>query len=168
VTKAALCVHCWDIVSPRREWRIDRSWRWCECEHTAVRWRDGDKGLLEVSSLHGPIGVRVIGINNLFLQSAISDNPQAADGCRSSEQWRALHDLACDRAAPHYLFHKDQRACWALVVRVGESGDVTFVDYATARVRVPPSVGAVAAEITPTPPAPSDTHTLGQQPNPTP
>lgn len=132
MTKAALCVHCADIVAPHRDWRADRSWRWCECEHMGVRWRDGARGLLEVTALHGPEFVRVIGINNSYLQAAVSPNPHTGDAGRTAEQWRALHELACERVEPHYLFHRDQRNCWALVVRVGESGDVTFVDYGTA------------------------------------
>lgn len=135
MTKAALCVHCTDIVSPRRSWQVDRSWRWCECEHTAVRWRDGDKGLIEVSSLRGPDGVRVLGLNNLFLQYAVAD--PAARGPvplgLMAQEWRELHDACAKHVEPHYLFHADQRACWALVVRVGESGDVTFIPYGQAR-----------------------------------
>jgi hypothetical protein len=133
VTKAALCTHCWDIVSPRRAWQTDRSWRWCECDHSGVRWRDGAKGLVEVTSLHGPDGVRVLGINNQFLECAVSSNPYADDGLRSAEQWRNLHELASERVEPHYLFHRDRRNCWALVVRPEESGDVSFVQYVIAK-----------------------------------
>jgi hypothetical protein len=133
MTKAALCVACTDIVSPRRAWETDRRWRWCECDETGARWRDGTKGLLEVTSLRGSAGVRVIGINNLFLQAAVSLNPHSPDGSRTPEQWRALHDLACEGVEPHYLFHKDRRSCWALVIRVGESGDVTFEPWEFAK-----------------------------------
>jgi hypothetical protein len=133
MTKAVICVHCSDIVSPRRDWQADRSWRWCECDHAGVRWRDGARGLLEVTAVHGPDYVRVLGINNLFLQAAVSANPYSTDGGRTFEQWRALHDLACDRVETNYLFHRGKRNCWALVVRVGESGDVTFIDYADAK-----------------------------------
>jgi hypothetical protein len=133
VTKAALCVHCSDIVSPHRDWQTNRDWRWCECGHAAVRWRDGARGLIEVTALHGSDHVRVLGINNLFLTAAVSTNPYSEDGRRNEKQWRALHELACERVEPNYLFHKDRRNCWVLVVRVGESGDVTFVPYAEAR-----------------------------------
>jgi hypothetical protein len=130
MTKAAICVHCWDIVSPRRDWRIDRSWRWCECDHMAVRWRDGGRGLLEVSACHGPESVRVIGINNQFLESAILGHPEGRG--YTADEWRDLHRESCEAVDPYYLFHADNRACWALVVRVGESGDVTFVPYPDA------------------------------------
>ena len=135
MTKAALCVDCFDIVSPRRAWQVDRSWRWCECENTAVRWRDGAKGLIEVTSLHGPDGVRVLGLSNLFLERAVQD-PQSRGGLMAQD-WRELHDACAKHIEPHYLFHADNRACWALVVRVGESGDVTFVPYGQAQAETP-------------------------------
>lgn len=125
MTKAAFCIACSDIVSPRRAWETDRSWRWCECKHAATRWRDGARGLIEVTSLHGPEGVRVLGLNNSFLVAAVKHGGDA-----DWERWRALHAVSCSDIEPRYLFHTDRRACWALVVAVGESGDVTFVQYA--------------------------------------
>jgi hypothetical protein len=133
LTKAAICVHCSDIVSPHRDWVTDRAWRWCECDHMGVRWRDGAQGLIEVTALYGPDSVRVLGFNNMFLSLGVTANPASDTGTRTAEQWRALHDYTCDRVEPHYLFHKDKRGCWALIVRVGESGDVTFVPYGEAR-----------------------------------
>jgi hypothetical protein len=128
MTKAALCVHCSDIVSPHRYWQADRLWRWCECDSVGVRWRDGERGLLEVTALHGPEGVRVIGINNQFLVAAVQTG-----STMTADEWRVLHDASTEMVDPHYLFHKERRACWALVVRVGESGDVTFVPFPDAK-----------------------------------
>jgi hypothetical protein len=128
--KIALCVHCTDFVTPRRNWSVDRAWRWCQCGHTGVRWRDGARGLLEVTSLHGHDGVRVVGMNNLFLQKAVIA-PQARGGL-SFPEWRDLHQTCAQAVEPGYLFHVDKRDCWALIVQVGESGDVTFVDYGQA------------------------------------
>ena len=133
MTKAALCIACYDIVSPYRDWTTNRAWRWCQCDYTAVRWRDGDQGLLEVTSLHGPDGLRVIGLNNMFLQLATIQDHEVPHGRRSPEQWRALHQLCSRRVPANYLFHETNRDCWALVIRVGESGDVTFVAYPTVR-----------------------------------
>lgn len=138
MTKAAICAHCWDIVSPRRAWRTDRSWRWCECDHTAVRWRDGNRGLLEVTSTHGPTGVRVLGLNNAFLEAAI-----ATGVTMDAEEWRLLHSASTELVEPYYLFHKDRRACWALVCAVGQSSDVTFVDYFEAIAASRPPTPAV-------------------------
>ncbi|HEV8653136.1 MAG TPA: hypothetical protein VG276_28020 [Actinomycetes bacterium] len=127
MTKAAICAACWDIVSPRRAWETDRSWRWCECDHIGVRWRDGALGLLEVASLHGADGVRVLGLNNMFLEEGMRTRDADPQG------WRAWHEATCEQVEPHYLFHKDKRNCWALLVRPGESGDVFLMDYLTAK-----------------------------------
>jgi hypothetical protein len=132
MTKAALCITCADIVSPYRDdgglivgGGLD-GWRFCQCQEMGVRWRDGKRGLIEVTALHGPEAVRVIGLNNMFLGLACQPT---GDGVtpRTAEQWRNLHALCCEKVEPHYLFHADNRACWALVVRVGESGDVFFI-----------------------------------------
>ncbi len=128
--KVALCVHCTDFITPLNTWRTDRSWRWCQCRHTGVRWRDGARGLLEVTSLHGHDGVRVIGLNNMFLTLAVAEPPKY-DGL-PFEKWRELHTECSRQVEPGYLFHEDKRGCWALVVRVGESSDVTFIDYGQA------------------------------------
>ena len=124
--KALLCGGGCDIKETKREWRTDRSWRWCQCGESAVRWRDGDAGLLEVTSAGGRQHVRVLGINNAYLGLAVNHPPAIAAG------WRELHHVTCAEIAPHYLFHADRRDCWALVVRPGESGDITFVEYAEA------------------------------------
>lgn len=133
MTKAALCISCADLVSPYRDWDRDRRWRWCQCDEVGVRWRDGARGLLEVTALHGSDYLRVLGINNAFLQLAVWKYPDSPTGSRTAEQWRNLHDLTCTEIDPYYLFHTDNRNCWALVVRVGETGDVSFIDYPTAR-----------------------------------
>lgn len=132
MTKAALCVSCSDILAPYRDWQTDRRWRWCQCDGMAVRWRDGTRGLIEVTSLGGPEHVRVIGLSNMFLQEAVAR--QTPGGA----WWRQLHENCAEVTEPHYLFSKENRNCWALVVRVGESGDVDFVDYETARASVEP------------------------------
>lgn len=138
MTKAVLCIACSDIVSPLRAWQTDRSWRWCQCDHTAVRWRDGTRGLLEVTSLHGASGLRVIGFDNAFLVEAVAFG---RGGRTSAADWRDLHARTCRDVPPGYLFHADNRDCWALVVAVGESGDVTFIEYPEARSPVPVSPG---------------------------
>lgn len=127
MTKAALCTTCYDILSPYRDWETNRAWRWCQCDHIGVRWLDGARGLIEVTSLHGPDYVRVIGIHNGFLAAAIKHQRLLF------EDWRRLHEESTEAVSSDYLFHRDKRNCWALVVRVGESGDVTYVDWPTAK-----------------------------------
>jgi hypothetical protein len=129
MTKAAICSACWDIVSPRPRWQTDRSWRWCDCGEVGTRWRDGTRGLLEVTSLHGTGGVLVLGLANTFVHQAMLLRSAEL----TAEEWRLLHQRICEQVEPQYLFHADKRACWALLVRPGESGDVFLMDYADAR-----------------------------------
>lgn len=116
-----MCTTCGQVIGPRSR---DDQWQWCgdPCIHTAVRWRDSVRGLLEVTSFHGPEGVVVIGLHNGFI-AALATSP-------SHEQWRSHHDRATD--APGYLFDKSVRNCWAVLVRPGESNDVFFIDYGEA------------------------------------
>lgn len=125
--KAVVCIPCSDIVAPRRGWRSNRSWRWCECDRTGVRWLDGDMGLLEVTSRHGRGAVRVIGFSNVFLEQAVTSPPDDAEG------WRELHTTCAADVSGSYLFNTHRRACWAIVVRPGEASDVVWVSYADAR-----------------------------------
>lgn len=122
--KAAMCTTCGQVIGPQPRTN-EGAWTWCAmpCAHSAVRWRDGAKGLLEVTSLHGPDGVVVIGLHNGFI-AALADGPD-------DELWRRVHDLATD--APGYLFDKSKRACWAVLTRVGQSNDVFFMPYQAAR-----------------------------------
>lgn len=125
MTKAAMCTTCGQIVGPRPR---DREWTWCAdpCAHTAVRWRDGARGLLEVTSLHGPDGVVVIGLHNGFIAEL------AERDIVSPEWWRNLHDRVTAEHSDGYLFHRNNRDCWAVLVRPGQSSDVFFMPYAEA------------------------------------
>lgn len=124
MTKAALCTVCADIVSPHRAWQTDRTWRHCECGQMGVRWRDGDRGLLDVTAVHGPDTILVLGLNNMFLGAALQD------AASTPRDWRDLHTATCEQVEPNYLFHVDRRNCWALLTRVGDSGDIIYVDQA--------------------------------------
>jgi hypothetical protein len=119
-------VQCSDIVTPHRDWRGNRSWRWCEGRHAGVRWRDGDQGLIEVTAVGGPEQVRVIGFNNVFLRAAVLDGPATAYA-GDSQRWRQLHQESCREVDDRYLFHTSRRDCWALIMRPGESGDVAYI-----------------------------------------
>lgn len=121
MTKAIMCTTCGQIVGPRP--RTQEVWTWCSdpCVHSAVRWRDGAKGLLEVTSMHGPEGVVVIGLHNAFIAQL------GAATALSDEQWRTTHRMVTD--APGYLFDKSKRDCWAVLTRVGQSNDVFFMPY---------------------------------------
>ncbi len=120
-----LCIGCSDIVSPFRAWQKG-TWRWCQCYQAGVRWRDGDKGLLEVTHQSGPSMVRVIGMNNDYLLRAVR-------GLQTPEEWRLLHTQQGQHVDPYYLFHKYRRNCWSVIIRPGETADVFHIPYEEAR-----------------------------------
>ena len=78
--------------------------------------------------MNGPDFLRVIGINNWFLE-------QACEGFRTPEQWRVLHKLSTELVDKYYLFHHENRACWALMIRPGETGDVFAIKYEEAYIQ---------------------------------
>lgn len=134
MTKAAICTACSDIVGPYRAWQTDRRWRWCQGRHMGVRWIDGDRGIIEVTAAAGPQGVRVLGLNNMFLEAAVGGRetpPQDAQG------WRDLHRACATQVGSNYLFHITRRACWAVVARVGESSDIVYVEWLDASANDP-------------------------------
>ena len=122
MTKAIICTACNQVVGPRSNG--SKQWNFCSppCMHSGVRWRDPQKGHLEVTSLHGPHGVLIIGLHNGMLHTAMSRH--------TDEQWREIHtDLT---KAPGYLFDESKRACWAVALKVGDSNDVWFEPYQPA------------------------------------
>lgn len=126
MTKALLCVACVDVLSPWRDWQTNPSWRWCQCGLAGVRWVDGRTGLIAVTSANGQDGVRVLGLDNGFLLPGITA------GFGMDEDWRVLHQEATTSAPNQYLFNDTRRACWAVIVKVGQSGDVVWVPWGEA------------------------------------
>lgn len=123
--KALFCPMCADILAPYR--KAGEEWRLCQCGHSAVRWRDPYHGTLDVSSAspnHQPI---VIGFNNQFLTEG------AQLGRLDAQGWRELHERTCTDVERNYLFHKERRDCWALIVRQGESGDVFYLPWSEVK-----------------------------------
>lgn len=127
--KAAVCIDCSDILTPYHDWETNRKWRWCACGHMSTRWQDGRLGIIEVTAMHGLDHVRVLGLNNLFLFEGARLLVRHPDAW-----WRKLHEQSCDNEhiEPHYLFNEARRNCWAVLIRVGETGDVVFVPYKEA------------------------------------
>lgn len=118
--KVLVCMDCSDIVAPYRE---DGKWRRCQCGRSAVTWTSGNQGLLLLSHKYNRSKVRVLGLNNAFFITALEG------GITSAETWRMIHQASIEEVEPHYLFHKNNRACWACVIAVGETGDVTFIAW---------------------------------------
>lgn len=122
------CCDCRDVIAPGA-WRIgDRPWDWCACAQAGMR-----RGLLrplEVTAAGGPGSIRIIGLSDAFLATAVATPPA---GYGADEDWRKLHASAVASADPDCPFHAGRRGCWAAVIRPGDDGaaGVTFADYAT-------------------------------------
>lgn len=119
--KALICGMCMDIraLEPKGEWTP------CRCGNAEARWLDPARGTVRVRAKDREL-VRILGMNNAFLLSAIRglsrQDITAAGGTDSA--WRRLHGEAV--RAPGYLFDEARRACWACVVRIGETNDIAW------------------------------------------
>lgn len=115
--KALFCAKCHDLHSPNP----DGSWTFCRCEQSAMRWVDAFRGIANVKALDRSM-VRVIGIDNAFLQFAFQDSRH------SDTEWRDFHSLETNRAAG-FLFHTSRRNCGMVIFQVGETNDVSWEEW---------------------------------------
>lgn len=119
--KALICGVCVDIraLEPEGKWTI------CRCGNMQARWVDPNKGTVRVVAQDRSRAF-ILGMNNHFLLTAVRGLSQeymvAAGG--QGEAWRKLHEEATE--APGYIFDKAKRACWACIVKVGETGDISW------------------------------------------
>jgi hypothetical protein len=90
----------------------------CRCGNTEARWLDPQAGTVRVRAKDRSLA-RILGINNRFLLKAIEGS--IGDDWTA---WRKLHEEATD--AKGYIFDKTFRACWACILRVGETGDIKW------------------------------------------
>lgn len=109
--KALVCGSCGDIQALQREWRT------CECGNTSARWTDPHLGLAEFRG-RDRSKCFLLGLNNRLLAPAL----RGELGIWS--EFRAAHEVAVD--APGYVFDQSRAGCWAVVVRVGPTRDVTW------------------------------------------
>ena len=116
--KALFHTNCGSIRSPK----TDKSWTFCDCGQAAMRWTDPARGLAEVWSAD-PGSARVIGMNNAMLTA----DPPNGSRKEQGQAWRRMHELSIRTVDTHYLFHADDRACWAVIIRPGDTGDVSRV-----------------------------------------
>lgn len=118
--KALFCADCSVIISGP----TDGSWRWCDCGNAAIRWTDPVRGKAEVWA-ENRRDVRIIGLHNGMLQLPFET---VGSMINDWDGWRELHQHLADAVDPGYLFHADKRACWAVVIRPGDSNDTRYAD----------------------------------------
>jgi hypothetical protein len=97
-----------------------QEWTACLCGNVKARWEDPQAGTVVVTT-RVPAGrdrVRLLGLNNQLLLPAVTARGQMW------EDFRAWHEQATD--APGYIFDKSRAACWAVVARIGSTGDVRW------------------------------------------
>lgn len=112
--KAMFCGLCSSLQSPPE----NGDWRTCLCGASEVRWLDPYAGKLEVKSINLKY-VRVLGMHNQFIQEAFKyEHLMSGD-------WREFHQKICE-SADGYVFHQNNRNCWAALVSKGETNDVTW------------------------------------------
>ncbi len=123
--KALFHARCGDIRAPAP----DRSWVYCRCGLTAMRWTDPDRGIAQLASLSRDDRpyTRVLGLNNVFLYGEWNTLRTGGLIPLSNEEWQKLHNLATD--APGYLFDNSRRACALAIIAPGESSDTSWVDW---------------------------------------
>lgn len=125
--KALVCTICVDIraLDPSGAWTV------CRCGNAEARWLDPNMGTVRVKA-KDQTRVRILGLNNEFLVAAVKGptHLEMVSAGGQWEWWRKLHEKACD--AKGYVFDKDKRGCWACLVKVNETNDITWEPDPTA------------------------------------
>lgn len=121
--KALLCAKCHDI----RALDPTGAWTTCRCGRVSARWIDPHRGTVSVRAAEQDRAYpRILGLNNAFLVPAL-EGPSHAEMVKAGGQWEAWRRRHADATnAPGYIFDKDKRACWACIIRVGETSDVSW------------------------------------------
>jgi len=109
--KLLFCTKCFDIraLEPEGEWTR------CRCGNLEARWVDPNRGTVSVRATNRAFA-RIIGMNNQMLLGA--------EESLNDEDWKLLHEIATD--AKGYIFDKAFRGCWACIMKVGETGDISW------------------------------------------
>jgi len=118
--KVLLCTLCLDI----RALDPEGAWTNCRCGNSEARWLDVDTGSVRCRA-KDQRGLRIIGMNNMFLLAG-SKGPSYAD-LKVSDRWawwRKLHETAT--AIEGLIFDHNKRACWATIMKVGDTPDITW------------------------------------------
>lgn len=119
--KALLCAKCFDI----RALDPDGAWTPCRCGNMQARWLDPERGTVKVKAKNRE-HARMIGFNNHFLiKGALGfEHHEMVEAGGQWEAWQKLHEKATN--APGYIFDASKRGCWACIVKVNETNDITW------------------------------------------
>lgn len=114
--KVLFCTLCHDIRA------FENYYTACRCGNMEARWLDPVRGTVQVRAKSRP-HARIIGMNNQMLGHAL----QLANSLYKdygAAKWKEFHDQATD--APGYVFDKGMRSCWACIVGIGSTSDITW------------------------------------------
>lgn len=122
--KALACGLCGDIRAIRAR-QADDTWTICECGNAAARWIDPWRGTVEFDGRKATERSRcfILGLNNHLLEPALRGE------LGMFQDFREYHELATN--APGSVFDKSRASCWAVLVRAGQTGDVTWLEAAS-------------------------------------
>jgi len=117
--KILFCGKCYGMRSFEMDDTGDghHPWTYCDCKQMAARWENPDLGTVQVLSMV-PERAFIIGMNNNFLRDAVHRSPM------SNEDWQKSHAMAT--LAPDHVFDAHRRACWACVLQVGTTTDISW------------------------------------------
>jgi hypothetical protein len=121
--KLLICTACSDIraLDPKCAWTT------CRCGACSAKWVDPSAGTVVVRADDRRLP-RILGLNNAFLIPACRGMEWAEiQDCGGRDAaWRKRHKESTN--APGYLFDESRRECWACVIQVGESNDVSWYE----------------------------------------
>jgi hypothetical protein len=118
--KVLLCTLCLDI----RALDPEGAWTCCRCGNSEARWLDAEKGSVRCRAKDRS-KLRVIGMNNKYLVVGVR-GPSYAD-LKLTDRWawwRKLHEAST--LVEGLIFDKDKRACWATILKVGDTNDISW------------------------------------------
>ena len=113
--KALACGACGDIQALQTEWRI------CKCGITSGHWVDPYRGTAEFRKSPEALQYSyILGLNNHLLSPALRGE------LGMFEDYRKAHDRATK--APNHVFDESRANCWAVVIKVGRTSDVSWAE----------------------------------------
>lgn len=123
--KVLLCGECFDI----RAFPDNGAWVECRCGNMAARWVDPMAGTVKVRAKDRS-KARIIGLNNRMLHAAFGIAEAYSEPPRLDHRWKQLHQ-ECTHA-PGYIFDESRRGCWACIVEVGHTNDISWEEEEVA------------------------------------